>query len=59
MPAALSAQVTELTGPDNAANTAASPDRVQPHRTRWDLQFSDGILRRVFPADSFTVIRFE
>ena len=53
------AHVTELIGPANAANTAERPDAVRPAESDWTYQLKDGTTTRFFPAQSFTIIRFE
>jgi len=53
------AQVTELSGPLDAANTAANPDACVPVQREWRHGLRDGGTRYEFPPRSFTVMRFE
>ncbi len=53
------AEVTELSGPLNPANTAANPDAFVPKRSQWRYELHDGDTTRVFLPRSVTVIRFE
>ena len=53
------AHVTELIGPANAANTAGRPDAVRPTESDWNYQLKAGRTTRLFPAQSFTIFRFE
>ena len=53
------AQVTELSGPLNAVNTADAPDTIVPQSGPWGHALKDGTTSRVFSPHSFTVIRFD
>jgi hypothetical protein len=53
------ARVTELAGPWEAVNTAANPAAIVPQESDWRHNLQDGQTRRVFPARSVTVLRFE
>ena len=50
--------VTELVGPSNAANTADRPHAVVPRQSDWTYD-SKPDAGRAFPAQSFTILRFE
>lgn len=52
------AEVTEITGPLDAVNTAADPRRVTPTQRTWAAEFHDGAASYTFPADSFTMLRW-
>jgi hypothetical protein len=49
----------ELVAPLQAANTAASPERVKPVRVEWRHEMKDGEAKYQFAPLSFTVLRFE
>ncbi len=53
------AQALELSGPLEAANTAAEPNKIVPQPSKWQHRIKDGQSTRVFPPYSFTVLRFE
>lgn len=53
------AQVTELSGPLDARNTAAEPEAIIPRRRGWNHDLSDGQTTYAFPPYSVTVLRFE
>lgn len=53
------ATIEELAAPLAAVNTADDPERVQPRTRRWRHHLTDGAARYVFPAQSFSVLRFE
>lgn len=53
------ANVTELAGPLKAFNTADAPARIKPQQREWRHELKDGAAFYTFPADSFTVLRFE
>jgi alpha-L-arabinofuranosidase len=53
------AQVTELSGPMEAANTAEHMNSVVPHQSNWTHGLKDGTTSYAFPPRSFTIIRFE
>jgi DUF1680 family protein len=54
-----SAQVTELSAPLEARNTALEPRIVVPHQRDWKHGVIDGRTHYAFPPYSVTVIRFE
>jgi alpha-L-arabinofuranosidase len=56
-PGAAAAQVTELSGPLDAVNTAAQPQTIVSKRREW-LNGS-GAANYTFPPYSVTVMRFE
>jgi hypothetical protein len=49
----------ELSGTLDEVNTAAKPDNIVPKQTQWQHGIANGHTTRVFPAYSFTVLRFE
>ena len=49
----------ELVAPLQAANTAASPERVKPVRVLWRHEMKDGEATYQFAPHSFIVLRFE
>jgi hypothetical protein len=53
------AQVTELSGPLAAENTAALPNNIVPRTRGWRHEFTGGDRRYTFQPYSVTVIRFE
>ena len=53
------AQVTELSGPLEARNTAQQPRAVIPHQQTWKHSMRGGRTRYTFPPYSVTVIRLE
>ncbi len=55
----LVAQVTELTGPLDAINSAAQPKAIVPRQTEWKYVPKEGRARYTFPAYSFTILRWE
>lgn len=59
VPSRTEAEVEELAAPEDAVNTAASPDRVAPRTRRWTHGSSRGPAAWTFPPGSFTVIRIE
>ena len=59
IPARPVARVEELSGPLNARNTAAAPERIKPRVFEWRHRAKDGAVIYEFPPYSFTVIRFE
>jgi alpha-L-arabinofuranosidase len=59
IPSHSKAQVEELAGPLQAANTAAEPNRVKPRSFAWDHRLQDGKTELTFAPHSFTIIRFE
>ena len=59
LPGKPEAQVTELSGPLDAANLADKPDTIVPRQNAWTHQIKDGSTGRTFPPHSFTVLRFE
>ena len=59
VPSRPQAQVTELSGPLEAVNTASTPNAIVPRQSEWEHRMADGNTRCTFPPRSFTVIRFE
>jgi len=53
------AQVLELSGSLEVANTAAEPKKIAPQPSEWQHGIKDAQTTRVFPPNSFTVLRFE
>jgi hypothetical protein len=53
------AQVTALSGPLEAVNTAAAPTQIIPTRHPWRHNLRDGATETTFPGYSFTILRFE
>ncbi len=53
------AQLTELSGPLGAVNTAAHPEACVPRQRAWRHGIREGGTRYRFPPRSFTVMRFE
>lgn len=53
------AAVTELSGGFEDVNTAEQPTQVAPKKLQWIHMASDGRREYVFPAYSFTIIRFQ
>ncbi len=53
------AELTELSGPLQAVNTADKPDAVIPRRSQWRHGLDDGRATCLFPAYSVTFLRFE
>ena len=58
-PSRPSATVETLEGPSEAANTAAEPDRIKPHRSEWTHDLAGGKATYTFPPRSITMIRLE
>ncbi len=58
-PASGSARLAEISGPLDARNTAAEPDRIVPRERTWQLPADRGALEYDFPPYSFTVLAFE
>jgi hypothetical protein len=53
------AEVTELSGPLDAVNTADKPNAIVPRQTKWKPEMKEGKTQRAFPARSFTIIRWQ
>jgi alpha-L-arabinofuranosidase len=53
------AQVTELSGSLDSANTADEPRAVLPQQRQWTHAFKDGTTRCTFLPYSITVLRFQ
>ena len=53
------ASVEELAGPLDARNTVPNPLRITPRLVEWQHGMKDGTATLLFPAHSFTIIRFE
>jgi hypothetical protein len=58
-PSQPTAQVEELVGPLQAANTAVAPARIKPYAFAWQHRFRSGKTTFTFAPCSFTLIRFE
>ncbi len=58
VPARLTARVIELSGVLDAVNTAAQPDAVIPHQTRWQHAVRDGTTNYTFPPRSVLTMSF-
>ena len=56
VPGKPAAQVSELSGPLEAVNTADKPRTVTPQQSAWKHGIKDGQTSRTFPPHSFTVI---
>jgi hypothetical protein len=52
-------QVETLAGTLDDHNTAADPDQIHPDFTDWKPDFTEGQVTYIFPANSFTVLRFK
>ena len=52
------AQVTELSGRLDAVNSADNPDAIVPRQSQWKCEMKEGKTSRIFPAHSFTIIRW-
>jgi hypothetical protein len=59
VPAKPVAQVTELAGPLEAANTATKPTAIAPQQREWKHAIKHGIASYTFPPYSVTVLRWE
>ncbi|HEX4000087.1 MAG TPA: alpha-L-arabinofuranosidase C-terminal domain-containing protein [Pirellulales bacterium] len=53
------AEVTELSGPMDAVNTAEKPSAIVPRHSLWKHEANVGGASRMFPAHSISAIRFE
>ncbi len=53
------AEVSELSGPLEAVNTADKPRAIIPRQSPWKHGIEDGNTNYTFPAYSLTVVRFE
>ena len=53
------AQVSELSGPLDAVNTADKPREITPRHIAWKHAIKDGWMSCTFPPHSFTVTRFD
>jgi hypothetical protein len=53
------ARVEVLAGPLDARNTTDNPERIKPNSTEWKHGLEGGRATFGFPANSFTVIRFD
>ena len=53
------AQVSELSGPLEAVNTADKPRTITPQQIVWKHGIKDGQMSRTFRAHLFTVLRFD
>jgi len=53
------AQVTELSGRLDAANSAEKPNAIIPRQSEWKHEIKDGKTTRTFVPYSFTIIRWQ
>jgi hypothetical protein len=53
------ANVIELSGQLNAANTADKPNAIVPVQSEWKHEIKEGKTARTFPPHSFTIIRWQ
>ena len=53
------AEVTTLSGPLEAVNTAVAPMRIVPSRHAWHHGLHEGVTEYTFPGHSFTILRFQ
>jgi hypothetical protein len=53
------AQVIELSGQLNDANSAEKPNVIVPVQSEWKHELKDGKTARTFPPRSFTIIRWQ
>jgi hypothetical protein len=58
-PSQPNAKIDAMSGPLDAANTAAEPLKIAPVQTEWAHQEKEGVVHYTFPANSFTIIQFE
>jgi len=58
-PTKSTAELTELSGPPEAANSADRPDAIVPRHAQWQHGLSEGRAAYKFPAYSVTFLRFE
>ncbi|MGA2255785.1 MAG: family 16 glycoside hydrolase, partial [Thermoguttaceae bacterium] len=59
VPGKPTAQVSELSGPLDAVNTADKPRAITPQQSRWKHEIKEGSGNYIFPPHSVTVIRFD
>jgi hypothetical protein len=52
------ADVTELSGRLDAVNSADNPRAIVPRESQWKCEMTEGKTSRIFPAHSFTIIRW-
>jgi hypothetical protein len=53
------AELTEITGPLDAVNTAADPHRIAPKQRPWAAEFHEGLASYTFPPHSFTIFYWQ
>jgi hypothetical protein len=53
------AQVTELSGQPDAADTVGQPEAIVPKHSAWQHEIKEGSTSHTFPPHSLTVIRLE
>jgi hypothetical protein len=58
-PAKPQAQISELSGPRNAVNTAEKPQAIVPQSRPWQHGLKNGEMTYAFPANSITVLKLE
>jgi hypothetical protein len=58
-PGKAAAQVTQLEGPLDGVNTAATPNAIVPRQSEWKHGLMNGRTSYTFPARSFTIIRWQ
>ena len=59
MPVLPAAQVTELSGPPEAVNTASQMEAIAPKKSEWPRELNGASNRHAFPPHSVTVMQFE
>jgi alpha-N-arabinofuranosidase len=52
-------KVSELAGDPDSVNSPEQPKKITPRHTTWKHNAREGQVKYVFPAHSFTVLRFE
>jgi hypothetical protein len=58
VPSQTTANITELSGPFDAVNTAEHPDTVVPRQANWKYEMKHGEIHYEFPPRSITVLEF-
>ncbi len=53
------AQVTEISGPLDAVNSAKQPNVIVPKQRQWKHEMKEGKASYTFPSHSFTIIRWQ
>jgi alpha-L-arabinofuranosidase len=52
------AKLTEISGKLEEKNSPENPEKIIPKEREWNFKINNGILTYIFPAQSFTIIRF-